>query len=84
MRRALSVAAFVALGLCVGCVAPIDPPAGANAQSCLGQTQQLGQTQLYCGGWPPRGEVVTNPSGHGPQIELWGPPGGGGAAGGAG
>jgi hypothetical protein len=84
MRKALPVAAFVALGLCAGCAGPIDPPAGASAGSCLGLIQQAGQTPLNCGGWPPRGEVVTNPNGHGPQIELWGPPGGGGSAGGAG
>ena len=82
--RALSLAAFVALGFCAGCAGPNGwTPTSVSNDTCSAGSQQASLSPIACShaGWPPRGTVITNANGNGPHVEIFGPPswsGGGG------
>jgi hypothetical protein len=82
--RALPLIFIVTLSLCTGCSAPGDwHPNSPQTMNCVSGTRQASLTPVPCSplAWPPPGTVFTHPNGDGPQVELWGPPSGGGAGG---
>jgi hypothetical protein len=84
--RALLLLPLAALGLSAGCTTP-DAWRATYAQNglCVQPTQQVSLAPMPCArpDWPPPGTIWTHPNGDGPQVELWGPPGGSGGGGGA-